>query len=247
MPNILITGGARGIGRATAILAAERGWSVAINYARDEQAARETLGEAESFGQRGCLIAGDVADEQQVIAMFERAAGKLGGLDAVVINAGIVGPSMPLADMDGDRIRQIIAVNTTGALLCAREAVRRMAVSRGGKGGSLIFVSSRAAQLGSPFEYVDYAASKGAIDTLTIGLAKEVGAEGIRVNAVRPGLIDTSIHASGGQPDRALRLGSQTPMGRPGTAEEVAHAILWLAGPDASYTNGALVDIAGGR
>ncbi len=175
MPNMLITGGARGIGRATAILAAERGWSVAIGYATDETAARETLGAVEALGRRGCVIGGDVADEQQVIAMFNQASSQLGGLDAVVINAGIVGPSMLLADMDAERIRKMFAVNTVGAMLCAREAVRRMATSRGGRGGSLTFVASRAAQLGSPFEYVDYAASKGAIDTLTIGLAKEAG------------------------------------------------------------------------
>ena len=247
MPNMLITGGARGIGRATAILAAERGWSVAINYNSDGAAAGETQAAVEAHGQCGLVVRGDVADEQQVIAMFEHAASELGSLDAVVINAGIVAPSMSLAGMDGERIRKMIAVNTTGALFSAREAVRRMGKTYGGSGGALVFVSSRAAQLGSPFEYVDYAASKGAIDTLTIGLAKEVGAEGIRVNAVRPGLIETAIHASGGRPQRAYELGSQTPLGRPGTAEEVASTIMWLLGPEASYVTGALIDVAGGR
>ena len=247
MPNMLITGGARGIGRATAILAAERGWSVAINYATNETAARDTQIAVETRGQRGIAIQADVADERQVISMFDQAADQLGKLDAVVVNAGIVAPSTCLAEMEGDRICRMIAVNTVGALFAAREAVRRMGISRGGNGGSLTFVSSKALQLGSPFEYVDYAASKGAIDTLTIGLAKEVGPDGIRVNAVRPGLIETTIHASGGRPERAHQLGLQTPLGRPGTAEEVARAIMWLAGPEASYTNGALLDVTGGR
>ncbi len=248
MPNnVLVTGGARGIGRATALLAAERGWSVAIGYAADHAAAREVVAGVKALGVRGLALQGDVADESQVTALFDRASEELGGLGAVVINAGVVAPAMPLAAMDGERIRRVFAVNAVGALLCAREAVRRMARARGGSGGAIVFVSSRASVLGSPFEYVDYAATKGALDTLTVGLAKEVAAEGIRVNAVRPGLIDTALHAASGDPDRAHELGSKTPLGRPGTAEEVAAAIMWLIGPEASYTTGALLDVAGGR
>jgi len=247
MPNMLITGGARGIGRATAILAAERGWSVAINYASDAKAAHDTQAAVEALGQRGLALQGDVADEHQVVAMFDRACRALGRLDAVVINAGIVAPAMRLAEMDGERIRRMFAVNTIGAVFAAREAMRRMGHANGGSGSAIVFVSSKASQLGSPFEYVDYAASKGAIDTLTIGLAKEAAAEGIRVNAVRPGLIDTALHIGSGRPDRAHELGSQTPLGRPGTVDEVAAAIMWLLGPEASYTTGALLDVAGGR
>lgn len=244
---MLITGGARGIGRATALLAAERGWSVAINYARDEAAAQETAAAVAARGQRAILLHGDVAEEAAVVAMFARTVAAFGSLDAVIVNAGIVAPSMPLIDMPAERIERVLAVNSYGALLCAREAMRSMALSRGGNGGNIVLVSSIAARLGSPFEYVDYAASKGAVDALAIGLAKEAGPEGIRVNAVRPGLIATGIHASGGRPDRANELGAQTPLGRAGTAEEVAGAILWLVGPEAGYTTGASIDIGGGR
>lgn len=247
MPNLLITGGARGIGRATSVLAASRGWSVAINYESNADAARDTARAVERLGSRSLLVTGDVADEGAVVGMFDRAEAALDLLDAVVINAGIVGPSMPLAEMSAARMQRMLMVNSFGALLCAREAARRMSLSSGGKGGAIVFVSSIAAKLGSPFEYVDYAASKGAIDSLTIGLAKELGSEGVRVNAVRPGLIATDIHASGGRPDRADELGSQTPLGRAGSAEEVASAILWLLGPEATYTTGAFIDIAGGR
>lgn len=247
MPAILITGGARGIGRATALLAAQRGWLVAIGYVSDVNAARETLVLVEALGGRGVVLQGDVSVEADVVLLFDRTCSELGSLEAVIINAGIVAPSTRLADMDGDRIRQIFAVNSLGAILCAREAVRRMGRDRGGAGGSIVFVSSMASKLGSSFEYVDYAASKGAVDTLTIGLAKEVGPEGIRVNAVRPGLIDTQIHASGGRPGRARELGIHSPLGRAGSAEEVAAAIMWLAGPEATYITGSFVDVAGGR
>jgi NAD(P)-dependent dehydrogenase (short-subunit alcohol dehydrogenase family) len=247
MPNILITGGTRGIGLATALLAAQREWSVAINFASNSNTASQAAAAIERLGQQVIALQGDVSKEEDVLRVFDGAIERFGHLDAVVINAGIVGPSMPLAEMDGERLQRMVAVNTLGALFCAREAIRWMSRSRGGRGGSIVLVSSMAAKLGSPFEYVDYAASKGALDTLTVGLAKEVGPEGIRVNAVRPGLITTDIHASGGRPDRAIELGTQTPLGRPGTPEEVAAAILWLIGPEASYTNGALVDIAGGR
>jgi NAD(P)-dependent dehydrogenase (short-subunit alcohol dehydrogenase family) len=179
--------------------------------------------------------------------MFNEAESKLGRLDGVVINAGIVAPSLQLADMDGARLKRMFDVNVFGAYLCAREAARRLPKDRGGRGGSIVLVSSAASRLGSPFEYVDYAGSKAAIDTLTIGLAKELGAQGVRVNAVRPGLIETEIHASGGQPDRAQRLGASTPLGRAGRPEEVGEAIVWLLDDGASYTTGAILDVAGGR
>lgn len=247
MPNMIITGGARGIGRATAVLAASRGWSVGINYASNATAARDTVSEVERLGARAVTLPGDVAEEAAVLSIFDTATAELGDIDAVVVNAGIVAPSMPLAQMSAERIRTMLMVNSFGALLCAREAVRRMSRDTGGKGGSIIFVSSIAARLGSPSEYVDYAASKGALDALTIGLSKEVGAAGIRVNAVRPGLIATDIHASGGRPDRAHELGALTPLGRAGNADEVAGAILWLLSAEAGYTTGAFIDIAGGR
>lgn len=247
MQNVLITGGARGIGRATAVMAAQRGWSVAINYASNGEAAAEAAAAVGEYGQQAVTLPGDVSNEDDVLRMFDQVDERFEQLDAVVINAGILGPSMPLADMDGARIQRTLAVNTFGALICAREAVRRMSRSGGGQGGAIVFVSSMAAKLGSPSEFVDYAASKGAIDTLTIGLAKEVAAEGIRVNGVRPGLILTDMHASGGWPERATELGRETPLGRPGRADEVASAILWLLGPEASYTTGTIIDVAGGR
>lgn len=179
--------------------------------------------------------------------MFDALAARFGRIDALVNNAGIVAASMPLADMDGTRLKRLFEVNVLGAYLCAREAARRMSTDRGGRGGAIVNVSSAAARLGSPNEYVDYAGSKGAVDTMTIGLAKELGPRGVRVNAVRPGLIETEIHASGGRPDRAAVLGAQSPLGRPGTAEEVAEAIVWLLGDEASYVTGALLDVAGGR
>ena len=247
MPNLLVTGGARGIGRATAILAAQRGWSVAVNYLSDEGAARRTVAAVEAHGRKAAAFRGDVSDEAAVVALFDSAEAALGPLDAVAINAGIVGPTERLAEMEAARLRRGLEVNLYGSLLSAREAARRMGRSGGGRGGAIVFLSSMAARLGAPFERVDYAAAKGAIDTLTIGLARELGPEGIRVNAVRPGLIRTEIHASGGQPDRAEQLGRETPLGRPGEAEEVAEALLWLIGDGASYTTGAILDVAGGR
>jgi NAD(P)-dependent dehydrogenase (short-subunit alcohol dehydrogenase family) len=192
-------------------------------------------------------LQGDVAVEADVTAMFNAAESTLGRLDGVVINAGIVAPSLQLADMDSARLKRMFDVNVFGAYLCAREAARRLPKDRGGRGGSIVLVSSAASRLGSPFEYVDYAGSKAAIDTLTIGLAKELGQQGVRVNAVRPGLIETDIHASGGQPDRAHRLGASTPLGRAGRPEEVGEAIVWLLDDGASYTTGAILDVAGGR
>jgi len=245
--SVLITGASRGIGRATARLLGARGWSVGVNYASNEAAARETASEVEQAGGRAILLKGDVADEAAVIAMFDATVQAFGKLDALVNNAGIVAPGMPLVDMDAARIRRMFEVNTVGAYLCAREAARRMAKNRGGQGGAIVNVSSMAAKLGGPNEYVDYAGSKGAIDTLTVGLARELGLEGVRVNAVRPGLIDTEIHASGGRPDRAAVLGATTPLGRPGGADEVAEAIVWLLCDESSYVTGATLDVSGGR
>lgn len=244
---ILITGASRGIGRETALLAAARGWSVGVNYASNRAAADEVVALVQAAGAEAVAVQGDVASEGDVIAMFEATEKALGKLDGVVVNAGIVGPAASLMDMSGERMRRMFEVNTLGAYLCAREAARRLAQSRGGKGGSIVLVSSVAARLGSPFEYVDYAGSKAAVDTLAIGLAKEMGREGVRVNSVRPGITSTDIHGSGGQPDRAERIGSTTPMGRAGEAQEIAEAIIWMLSDAASYTSGAILDVAGAR
>ncbi|WP_017938951.1 SDR family oxidoreductase [Zestomonas thermotolerans] len=243
---LLITGASRGIGRATALLAAERGWAVAVNYHRERAAADAVVAQIVQAGGQALALQGDVSVEAEVLRLFDAAAA-LGPLRGVVVNAGIVAPPLPLMDMSAERLERIFRINVLGSYLTAREGARRMAKSRGGQGGAMVLVSSIAASLGAAFEYVDYAGAKGALDVLTRGLAKELGGEGIRVNAVRPGLIDTEIHASGGQPDRAERLGRTTPLGRAGRAEEVAEAILWLLDDKASYTTGALVDIAGGR
>lgn len=247
MKTILITGASRGIGRETAILCAGKDWSVGINYVGNEAAAEETAAAVKQAGGKAVLVKGDVAVEGDVVAMFDATEKAFGRLDGVVINAGIVAPSSTLAEMSVERLKHVFEVNVLGAYLCAREGARRLARERGGKGGSIVLLSSAAARLGSPFEYVDYAGSKGAIDTLTIGLAKELGPQQVRVNAVRPGLIETDIHASGGQPDRAWRLGATTPLGRPGRASEVAEAITWLLSDASSYVTGALLDVAGGR
>jgi NAD(P)-dependent dehydrogenase (short-subunit alcohol dehydrogenase family) len=244
---ILITGASRGIGRATARLAGARGWAVGVNFVGNAEAAARTVAEVEAAGGRALAVRGDVSLEADVIAMFDATEKALGTLDYLVNNAGIVGPSLPLAEIGAERLKRIFEINVYGAYLCAREAARRLAKSRGGHGGAIVNVSSAAARLGSPFEYVDYAGSKGAVDTLTIGLAKELGPEGVRVNAVRPGLIDTDIHASGGRPDRAATLGVGTALGRAGTAEEVAEAIVWLLSDAASYVTGALLDVSAGR
>lgn len=246
MKTILITGGSRGIGRATALLAGQRGCSVAVNYAADREAADAVVASVIEAGSRAVALKGDVSNEADVLSMFDRAA-ELGPLDGVVVNAGIVAPSLPLADIGVDRLRRVFEVNILGAYLCAREASRRLDRDKGGRGGSIVLVSSVAARLGSPFEYIDYAGSKAAVDTLAIGLAKELGAKGVRVNAVRPGLIETEIHASGGQPDRARRLGVGTPIGRAGMPQEVAEAIVWLLGDQSSYVTGAILDVSGGR
>jgi NAD(P)-dependent dehydrogenase (short-subunit alcohol dehydrogenase family) len=245
--TILITGGGRGIGRATALLAAANAWSVAITYVEDATAAEETATAVERLGGKSIALRGDVSDEADVIAMFDEAEKRLGKLDGVVVNAGIVAPPSPLADMDAHRLRRIFDVNVFGAYLCARQAARVLPRDRGGKGGSIVLISSAAVRIGSPFEYVDYAGSKAAMDTLAIGLSKELAGQGVRVNAVRPGLIETDIHASGGQPDRAERIGKTTPIGRAGRPEEVAEAIIWLLTDAASYTTGAVLDVTGGR
>jgi len=244
---ILITGGSRGIGRAVALLAGARQWKVGVNYTHNKTAALETVAEVERLGGQAIAIRGDVAVETDVIALFDTMEQTFGPLDALVNNAGIVAPSSQLADMSLARLRQVFDTNILGAFLCAREAARRLSISRGGRGGAIVNVSSAAARLGSPNEYIDYASSKGAIDTFTLGLAKELGAERVRVNAVRPGLIDTEIHASGGKPERAAQLGATTPLGRAGSADEVAQAIVWLLSDEASYVTGALLDVAGGR
>jgi NAD(P)-dependent dehydrogenase (short-subunit alcohol dehydrogenase family) len=244
---ILITGASRGIGRSAAVLAGARGWAVGVNYASNADAADETVSAVRKAGGRAIAIQGDVSDEAAVIGMFDATEKAFGKLDGVVNNAGIVAPGSALADMDIARMKRMFDVNVLGAYLCAREAARRLSTARGGRGGALVNISSAAARLGGPGEYVDYAGSKGAIDTLTIGLAKELGREGVRVNAIRPGLIETEIHASGGKPHRARELGATTPIGRAGSADEVGEAIVWLLSDAASYVTGALVDVAGGR
>jgi NAD(P)-dependent dehydrogenase (short-subunit alcohol dehydrogenase family) len=244
---ILITGGSRGIGRSAAVLAGARGWSVGVNYASNRAAADATVAAVQNAGGKAIAIEGDVSDEAAIIAMFDATEQAFGKLDGVVNNAGIVAPGSMLADMDIARMKRIFDINVLGAYLCAREAARRMMISRGGKGGSLVNISSAAARIGGAGEYVDYAGSKGAIDTLTLGLAKELGRDGVRVNAIRPGLIETDIHASGGKPDRAQTLGVTTPIGRPGTADEVGESIVWLLSDASSYVTGAIVDVAGGR
>jgi NAD(P)-dependent dehydrogenase (short-subunit alcohol dehydrogenase family) len=247
MTAILITGASRGIGRATAMLCGARGWSVAVNYQSNAAAAAETALAVTAAGGRAITVRGDVTNESDVIRMFDAAETAFGKLAGVVVNAGVVAPALPLADMPIDRLERMFDVNVLGAYLCAREGARRLATDRGGEGGSIVLVSSAASRLGSPFEYVDYAGSKAALDTLAVGLAKELAPQKVRVNAVRPGLIETDIHGSGGQPDRAQRLGATTPMGRPGRAEEVGQAIVWLLSDAASYTTGAILDVAGGR
>ncbi len=246
--TIVITGGGRGIGAATARIAGRRGWSVAISYVGNEAAARETAAAVDAAGGRSIVFRGDVAEERDVVALFDAAAGAFGAIDGVVNNAGIiVPPPQQLADMSIKRLHRVAAVNFVGAYIVAREGVRRMARSRGGNGGVIVNMSSAAARIGGANEYVDYAGTKGALDALTLGLSKEVALDGIRVVAVRPGLIETEIHASGGQPDRLERMKSAVPMGRSGTADEVAEAIVWLLSDEASYVNGALLDVTGGR
>jgi NAD(P)-dependent dehydrogenase (short-subunit alcohol dehydrogenase family) len=244
---LLVTGASRGIGRACALLAAQNGWAVAVNYREDAKAADAVVEAIAKGGGRSVALKGDVAVEADMLVMFDAAIKALGPLTAVIANAGVVAPTAKLAEMSVERMRRVFEVNVLGAYLTARQATRRMSKSLGGAGGSIVMMSSAAARLGSPNLYVDYAGSKGAIDTLTLGLAKELGPEGVRVNAIRPGLIDTDIHASGGEPDRARILGATAPMGRPGAAEEIAEAAVWLISDAASHVTGALLDVAGGR
>ena len=246
-PIVLITGGSRGIGAATALLAAQKGYAVAVNYTTNSLAADEIVRQIRASGGTAITVKADVGVEAQVMAMFDKVDAKLGRLSALVNNAGVVDVAARVDEMSVARLRRMFDINVLGSFVCAREAVKRMSTRHGGAGGSIVNVSSVAARLGGPGQYVDYAASKGAIDTFTVGLAKEVALEGIRVNAVRPGIIDTDIHASGGQPDRANQMAPQVPVQRPGTALEVAQAIVWLMSDDASYTTGSMVDVAGGR
>ena len=246
MAVMLVTGGSRGIGAAVCRLAGAAGWDVAVNYARDRAAAGSVVADIVAAGRRAVAVQGDVAREEDQVAMYD-AAEALGPVRAVIVNAGIVAQVSPVAGMATDRLRRVFDVNVLGAFLTARETARRMPADRGGPGGAIVVVSSAAARLGSPFEFVDYAASKGAMDAMTLGLAKELGPQGVRVNAVRPGLIETEIHASAGAPDRVARLVAGVPLGRPGSAEEVAETIIWLASDAASYVSGALLDVGGGR
>jgi NAD(P)-dependent dehydrogenase (short-subunit alcohol dehydrogenase family) len=244
---MLITGGGRGIGSATARLAGQRGYAVAVNYRNDAASAQSVVEAIEHAGGRAVAVRGDVARERDVIAMFDAATQALGPVTALVNNAGILEQQMRLDEMDAARFERVLATNVAGVLLCAREAVRRMSTRHGGRGGGIVNVSSVAARLGSPGEYIDYAASKGAVDSLTVGLAREVADEGIRVNAVRPGVIYTDIHASGGEPGRVDRVKSAVPLKRGGQPEEVARAIVWLLSEESSYCTGAFLDVSGGR
>lgn len=244
---LLITGASRGIGAATALLAASRGYDICVNYRNDKASAERIVTSIVHAGVRAIAVQADVAFEADVLRMFRTVERELGRIDALVNNAGMLEPQMRVADMSVERLQRVFQANVIGSILCAREAVKSMSTQRGGQGGAIVNLSSMAARLGSPNEYVDYAASKGAIDTFTIGLAKEVGGEGIRVNAVRPGLIYTDMHASGGEPGRVDRLSASVPMQRGGTAEEVARTILWLLSDEASFVTGTFIDVSGGR
>ncbi|MFC6792494.1 SDR family oxidoreductase [Methylobacterium komagatae] len=245
-PVAVVTGGSRGIGRAVSLMLAERGYAVCLSYVSDAGSAQSVVDAITAKGGRATAVRSDVGVEADVLALFE-AADRLGPLKALINNAGVVDVACRVSDMSAERLQRMMTTNIVGSFLCAREAVRRMSTKQGGQGGSIVNLSSVAARLGGPGQYVDYAASKGAIDTLTTGLSREVAAEGIRVNAVSPGIIDTEIHASGGQPDRVARLGPDQPMGRAGTAEEVAAPIVWLLSDEAAYMTGANLLVSGGR
>lgn len=244
---LIVTGGGRGIGAATSRLAAEQGYAVAVNFLTNREAANQVVRSIEQVGGTALAVQADVGSEREVCKLFETVDERLGRLTALVNNAGILEKQMRLEDFTAERVNRILSTNVTGAFLCAREAVRRMSTRHGGQGGAIVNVSSGAARLGSPNEYIDYAASKGALDTMTIGLAREVAQEGIRVNAVRPGFIYTDMHAAGGDPNRVDRLKEIVPLKRGGRPEEVARAILWLLSDDASYSTGTFIDVAGGK
>jgi NAD(P)-dependent dehydrogenase (short-subunit alcohol dehydrogenase family) len=244
---VLVTGGSRGIGAATCILAAQKGWDVAVNYTSNARAAEEVVQQIKAAGGRAMAVQADVANEEQVLAMFQKVRTELGPLQGLVNNAGVVDVSARLDQMNMARWRRMFDINVLGSMLCAREAILQMSTQHGGQGGSIVNLSSAAARLGSPGQYLDYAAAKGAIDSFTLGLAKEIAADGIRVNAIRPGLIDTDIHASGGIPNRVKELEHLVPAKRGGTAMEVAQAIVWLLSDEASYTTMSLIDVSGGR
>ncbi|MEM8640194.1 MAG: SDR family oxidoreductase [Cyanobacteria bacterium P01_G01_bin.54] len=244
---LVITGGSRGIGAATALLAGQQGYAVCVNYLRNPAAAQNIVEQLETMGVRAIAVAADVASEDQVKHLFETVDNRLGRVTALVNNAGVLAQQLRVEKMDATRLNRIFAVNITGSFLCAREAIKRMSIQQGGRGGAIVNVSSVASRLGAPGEYVDYAASKGAIDSMTLGLSKEVAGEGIRVNAVRPGFIYTDIHADGGEPNRVERIKDLLPMKRGGQASEVANAILWLLSDEASYTTGTFIEVAGGK
>ena len=242
----IVTGGSRGIGRATALAAAARGYKVVVGYASNKAAADEVVAKIESSNGKAIAVKCDVGSEADILDLFKQ-ADAFGPLGVLVNNAGVVDATARVDEMSADRLHRMMNINIVGSMLCAREAVKRLSTRHGGKGGVIINLSSVAATLGSPAQYVDYAASKGAIDTFTLGLAREVAGEGIRVAAIRPGLIDTEIHASGGEPDRAHRLAHHVPMKRVGTAEEIANAVVWLMSDEASYVTGTILDVSGGR
>ena len=245
--TLLVTGGSRGIGAATARLAAQRGWDVAVNYSRDQAAAEAVAMDVRKAGRRALVVQGDVGIEADVLTMFATIDREWGPLTGLVNNAGVVDVAARVDAMSAARIERMFTINVFGTMWCAREAVRRMSTKHGGAGGVIVNLSSAAAKLGAPGQYVDYAAAKGAVDTFTLGLAREVATEGVRVNAVRPGIIETDIHASGGQPGRAAQMAPMVPMQRAGSADEVAQAIIWLLSADSSYTTGTMLDVAGGR
>jgi NAD(P)-dependent dehydrogenase (short-subunit alcohol dehydrogenase family) len=244
---LLVTGASRGIGAATALLAARKGYAVAVNYTSNSEAAQDVVSRIRAEGGKAIAVRADVSEEEQVLALFAAVDAQLGRLTAFVNNAGVIDVTARLDEMSVARLKRMFDINVIGAMVCAREAVLRMSTRHGGSGGAIVNVSSAASRLGAPGQYLDYASAKGAIDSFTLGLAKEVAAEGIRVNAVRPGLIDTDIHASGGIPDRVQKLAHLVPMQRGGSAQEVAEAIMWLLSPQASYTTMSLIDVSGGR
>ena len=244
---LLITGGSRGIGAATALLAAQDGWAVAVNYANNQAAANQVVQAIAQAGGQAIAVQGDVADEAQIVRLFAAVDQQLGPVTGLVNNAGVVDVTARVEDMSWQRLERMMRINVLGTFACAKEAIRRMSTRHGGQGGVIVNLSSAAARLGAPGQYVDYAASKGAIDTFTVGLAKELATENIRVNAVRPGVIDTDIHASGGLPNRARDLAPLIPMQRAGTAQEIAESIVWLLSDKASYVTGTCLDVGGGR